>query len=554
MSASVTPDPLWWQSGVVYQVYPRSFRDSDGDGTGDLAGVIDKLDYLSDTLGVDAIWLSPFYPSPMIDFGYDVAGFTAVDARFGDLATFDELVRRAHARDMRVIVDFVPNHSSDQHPWFVESRSSRDNPKRGWYVWADPRPDGAPPNNWLSIFGGPAWEWDATTGQYYLHSFLREQPDLNWRNHELRAAMLDVLRFWMERGVDGFRIDAVHCMMKDAALRDNPPNTEGVLLVHKPLGEFDSQLHVYDYATDDLHEVLRAMRAVLDEYSAARPRVAIGEIHVFDWPKWATYYGRELDELHLPFNFGLLAVGWQAAAVRRMVETMEMVIPPGGWPNWVLGNHDESRIASRVGAAQARVAMLLLLTLRGTPTIYYGDELGMPDVPIPPEKIQDPWGKQVAGIGAGRDPERTPMQWDDSPNAGFCPPASEPWLPLADDYTPRNVAAQMADPRSMLALTRRLLALRRASPALSLGSYRTLEGAPDDCFVFLRETGDERYLIALSFAGDERTIPLPADARASLALSTHLDRDDEPLTAAITLRAHEGCVIRLDVADVPSPA
>jgi alpha-glucosidase len=532
--------PLWWQAGVIYQVYPRSFRDSNGDGTGDLAGVIEKLDYLSETLGVDAIWLSPFYPSPMADFGYDVADYCAVDPLFGDLATFDQLLAGAHARKIRVIIDFVPNHSSAQHPWFIESRSSRDNPKRDWYVWADAKADGSPPNNWFSIFGGSAWQWDETTGQYYLHSFLVEQPDLNWHNPEVRAAMLDAMRFWLARGVDGFRLDAIHCMVKDVELRDNPPNTEGVQLIHRPQEEFDQQIHLYDYATDALHDVLREMRAVLDEFPE---RAGIGEIHVFDWPKWASYYGQQLDELHLPFNFGLLGIEWDAAEVRALVAELERVIPAGGWPNYVLGNHDEPRIASRIGPEQARVAMMLLLTLRGTPTIYNGDELGMFDVPVALDAVQDPWGRKAGTMG--RDPERSPMLWDASPHAGFTAPEATPWLPIEDGYELLNAEAQLADQTSMLTLTRRLLALRRTSPALTIGDYLEVAGAPDDCFVYERVSGADRYLIALNFTAEPRTLTLPSHPTGSVVLSTHLDRDGEELLTTFELRPHEGCVVHI---------
>ncbi|MDQ3547471.1 MAG: alpha-amylase family glycosyl hydrolase, partial [Chloroflexota bacterium] len=371
--------PLWWQSGGVYQIYPRSFRDSDGNGTGDLTGVIEKFDYLSEMLGVDAIWLSPFFPSPMADFGYDVSDYCGVDPLFGDLTTFDRLVAQAHAREMRVIIDYVPNHTSDQHPWFIESRSSRDNPKRDWYVWRDAQPDGSLPNNWQASFGGPSWTFDETTGQYYLHSFLPQQPDLDWRNPEVKEAMFDVVRFWLERGVDGFRIDVAHRIMKDPELRDNPPAPDAGLVRHKDQGDYDAQLHIHDMGHEDVHEVYRDMRTLLDEYSDEQPRIAIGEIHIFELEVWSNYYGGELDELHLPFNFGLLAVPWDAAAVREFVTELEGTIPDGAWPNYVVGNHDEPRIASRVGPERARIAMMLLLTLRGTPTLYQGDELGMQD-------------------------------------------------------------------------------------------------------------------------------------------------------------------------------
>jgi glycosidase len=400
--------PLWWQRGIIYQIYPRSFQDVNGDGTGDLAGIIRRLDYLSDTLGVDAIWLSPFYPSPMADFGYDVSNYVDVHPVFGDLPIFDRLVDEAHRRGLAVIIDFVPNHSSDQHPWFLESRSSRDNPRRDWYVWADAEPDGSPPNNWLSVFGGGAWEWDEATGQYYLHSFLKEQPDLNWRNPEVKQAMLDVLRFWLDRGVDGFRIDVAHLIMKDPELRDNPPNPNPPA-PGAPFREYDTQLHLYDKGHADVHAAFRDIRKLLDEYSVERPRMAVGEIHEFDWPVWAGYYGEKLDELHLPFNFALIFGAWTAASVRAIVDGLEAALPAGAWPDYVLGNHDVHRIATRVGPQQARLAMMLLLTLRGTPTLYYGDEIGMQDVEVPPDMVQDPFEKNVPGLGLGRDPERTPM-------------------------------------------------------------------------------------------------------------------------------------------------
>lgn len=547
-SRTAQPTAPWWQHGVVYQIYPRSFRDASGDGVGDLAGVIEKLDYLSETLGVDAIWLSPFYPSPMADFGYDVSDYCDVDPLFGDLATFDALVAAAHRRGLRVIVDFVPNHTSDQHPWFQAARASRESPYRDWYVWRDPKPDGAPPNNWLAAFGGSAWEWDRATGQYYLHSFLKEQPDLNWRNPAVEAAMLDVLRFWLDRGVDGFRLDAVRRIMKDSELRDNPPNPGSRSEIHKARGAYDSQRHVHDMAHPDIHPVFRRLRQLLDAYERAdgRPRVAIGEIHDFDWPSLCRYYGENLDELHLPFNFGLLGVAWDAGAVRALVDAYEAALPPGAWPNYVLGNHDESRVATRLGSpAQARLALLLLLTLRGTPTLYYGDELGMQDVPIPPEQAQDPWGKNVPSLGLGRDPARTPMPWDQTPNAGFCPPGVTPWLPLGDAADEVNVTAELADPRSMLALTRRLLALRRASPALSVGRYRPLDGAdvPRDCFVYLREAGAERVLVALNFADQERLLQLPDSG--VVVVSTDPDREAPASDRPLRLRAAEGCMVRL---------
>jgi alpha-glucosidase len=546
---TANPGYLWWQTGVIYQIYPRSFKDTTGNGVGDLAGIIEELDYLSETLGVDAIWLSPFYPSPMADFGYDISDYTDVAPLFGDLATFDELVAGAHRRGLKIIVDFVPNHTSDQHPWFIESRASRDDPKRDWYIWADPKPDSlgppgsSPPNNWLAVFGGLAWEWDVATGQYYLHSFLKEQPDLNWRNPAVKAAMFDVVRFWLERGVDGFRIDVAHYIMKDPELRDNPPNPGSERSIHRPLGNYDSQLHLYDKGHPDGHIVFRELRQLLDAYGVEQPRMTIGEIHIFDWQKWASYYGQHLDELHMPFNFALLGVEWQAQAVRQAVDSLEAALPPGAWPNYVLGNHDESRIASRYGRPQARLAAMLLLTLRGTPTLYYGDEIGMTDVPIPPEQQQDPWGLRVPGLG--RDPCRTPMQWNSTANAGFSSPGECLWLPLADDYREVNVERQLAEPTSILNLYRRLLAYRRGTPALQWGNYQPIDSVPETCYAFLRQAGDRRVLVVLNFSDQEQRMALPALDVGTILISTHLDCEEPVNLAELVLRGNEGVIVEL---------
>jgi len=533
---------LWWQRGVIYQVYPRSFKDSKGDGIGDLQGILAQLDYLS-WLGVDAIWISPFYPSPMADFGYDVSNYTNVDPIFGDLATFDELLQQAHRRNLKVIIDFVINHTSDQHPWFLASRSSRNAPMRNWYVWADAKPDGSPPNNWISLFGGSAWEWDPATEQYYLHSFDKKQPDLNWRNPQVKAAMFDVVRFWLERGVDGFRIDAAHIIMKDPQLRDNPPNTSGARIMHKSMGEYDSQLHLYDKGHPDTHAIYRKFRQLLDSYSREQPRIAIGEMHILNLEEWISYYGANLDEMQMPFNFGLLLADWRATAIRQSVDVYEATLLPGAWPNYVLGNHDEPRIASRIGSSQARIAMMLLLTLRGTPTLYYGDEIGMHDADIPPERVQDPLAKGIPDIG--RDPVRTPMQWDSSQNAGFCPPTVEPWLLIPGDYQQLNVAVERDDPHSMLSLTRTLIEMRRTTAALNAGSYHPIENLPNDCFVYLRELADQRRLIALNFSSDEQVLSLPEMGSGRIVISTYLDREEQVDLAAFRLRANEGCIMEL---------
>ena len=539
MKRTPIPTHEWWKTSVVYQIYPRSFQDTTGNGVGDLDGVTQRLDYLSDVLGVDAIWLSPFYPSPMADFGYDVSNYVDVDPLFGDLAAFDRLVEEAHRRGLKVIVDFVPNHSSDQHAWFLESRSSRDNPKRDWYVWRDAKPDGSRPNNWLSIFGGPAWEWDEATGQYYLHSFLKEQPDLNWRNPAVQEAMLDAMRFWLERGIDGYRIDVAHFLMKDPLERDNPPNESGAQYSHKPMGDYDSQIHLYDHGHEDIHEVYREMRRLLDAYSETQPRYAIGEIHEFDWPTWASYYGENLDELHMPFNFATLKADWSAEGIREIVDNLEAVLPAGAWPNYVLSNHDEPRLATRYGPEEARLAVMLLLTLRGTPTLYYGDELGMQDPVIPEAFAQDPWGISVPGLS--RDGCRTPMQWDATPNAGFSN-AESTWLPVHDNFKRVNVAVQRESPASMLALYQGLLAFRKTSPALQVGDYHPMNEGPPACFLYKRETSEEKLLIGLNFSSERQQYSL--NEVGTLILSTVHDRRQDTIEDLV-LEPNEGVIIRL---------
>jgi alpha-glucosidase len=488
----------WWQRGVVYQIYPRSFSDSDGDGTGDLRGILQRLDYCA-SLGVDALWLSPIFPSPMADFGYDISDYTNIAPVFGTLALFDELVAEVKKRSLKLILDFVPNHTSDQHPWFQQARRSRTAATRDWYLWHDPAAGGGPPNNWLSNFGGSAWEFDELTGQYYYHAFLPEQPDLNWRNPSVRAAMHDVLRFWMRRGVDGFRVDVLWHLIKDDRWRDNPPNPD-----YQPgQNPHHSQIPLYTADQPEVQEVVAGLRRVTDEFA---DRVLIGEIYL-PVERLIAYYGVNLEGVQLPFNFQLLQVPWNARAIARLIDEYEAKLPPGGWPNWVLGNHDRPRIASRVGIDQARVAAMLLLTLRGTPTMYYADELGMSDVPIPADRVQDPFEKNVPGLGLGRDPCRTPMQWNSHDNAGFS--AVHPWLPVSDDYSVVNVQSEDDDPRSILTLYRRLLSLRRAHRALSVGKYAPVATA-GHLLAYVREEPPERFFIALNFGEDPYELSLDA--------------------------------------------
>lgn len=521
----------WWRTGTIYHVYPCSFQDTNGDGVGDLDGVRRRLDYLV-WLGVDAIWLSPFYPSPMRDCGYDVADYCAVDPLFGSLSAFDTLVAQAHARKLKVLLDFVPNHTSDAHPWFQASRRSRNDSKRDWYIWRDAAPDGGPPNNWVSHFGGAAWTWDAPTSQFYYHAFLREQPDLNWRNPQVRAAMYDVMRFWLRRGVDGFRIDVVSHLIKDAAFRDNPPNPAwtgvGPDIVRL------TQTHSADQP--EVQEIVAEMRQVVDEFD---DRVLIGEVYL-PLERLVAYYGERLKGLHFPFNFQLLDAVWTAKDIGELVARYEAALPNGAWPNWVLSNHDRPRVAARIGAAQARVAIMLLLTLRGTPTFYYGDEIGIGHVDIPPERVQDSWAKREQAPGVGRDPSRTPMQWDATAFAGFS--THEPWLPLTPDHQTRNVVMMSDDRQSILNLTRRLLHYRRKRKAIQVGAWRELSRG-ESVLAYERIEGDDRVVVALNFSDAPRCWECPMTAGARIAVSTSGRREGEIVGSVIELSGNEGVVI-----------
>ncbi len=529
----------WWQTGIIYQIYPRSFQDSNNDGIGDLPGIIERLDYVQ-SLGVEAIWLSPIYPSPMADFGYDVADYCNIHPMFGNLADFDRLLSEVHRRGLKLILDLVPNHTSWQHPWFVESRRSRDSYRRDWYIWADPAPNGGPPNNWLSFFGGPAWTFDETTGQYYLHQFAKEQPELNYRNPGVLAAMLHNMRFWLNRGVDGFRVDVIWLMVKDDLLRDEPrnPNWDGVT-------PHNSLLHIYTQNMPGVHDIIRQMRAILNDYN---DRMMVGEIYLPN-KELAEYYGQNNDECHLPFNFQLIHLPWQAPVVRQAIIAYEAALPASGWPNWVLGNHDQHRLATRVGPAQARVATMLLLTLRGTPTCYYGDEIGMENVPIPPEFVQDPPAliqPEIAHI-VGRDPERTPMQWEAGPNAGFAAAGVQPWLPLAADVATRNVAAQSQEPTSALNFFRALTGLRRDQPALHSGDFAVVETGAGDVLAYTRSaSAAARYLVALNFAAETHQLNLShVAANAQIAVATDMQRHGQVDLSSLQLGPNEGLLLQL---------
>lgn len=534
MAQDHTPQHPWSRQTVLYHIYPRSFQDSDGDGIGDLRGIIDRLDYLNDgseeSLGIDAIWLSPVYPSPMADFGYDVADYQDIDPVFGDMAVFDRLLSEAHTRGIKVMLDYVPNHTSLEHPWFQQSRSSRDNPKRDWYIWQPPRSDGSPPNNWLSIFGGPAWTWDETTGEYYLHTFLSQQPDLNWRHPEVRKHMWDVLRFWLDRGVDGFRTDAVYHLIKDDQFRDDPSNPDYDPERDDP---YDSLLHTYSRGQEGVSDVLSGICAVVGEYENT---YLISEAYV-DIPQMLElYHACSEHHIHAPFNFNLIGREWSAAAYRDFIDHFDASLHDEGWPNYVLGNHDRPRLASRLGEERAKLLGMMQLTLRGMPVIYYGEEIGMQNGDIPREHQLDPRGHHRPG--AGRDPERTPMQWDDTAHAGFT--TGTPWLPVGDNYRERNVSVEHTDPGSCLDMYRRLIHYRRDSPALLTGRYQSLDCENDAIFTYQRICDNEVLQVALNFSDQPQTLSVD---RATLVCSTHAE-PHAPLEGSVSLQPYEGQVLQ----------
>jgi alpha-glucosidase len=526
----------WWQTGILYQIYPRSFQDSNNDGIGDLKGIIRRLDYLK-WLGVKGVWLSPVYPSPMADFGYDISDYSNIDQVYGTLDDFDELVREIHERDMKIIMDFVPNHTSNLHPWFLESKSSRENPKRDWYLWYDALPGGSPPNNWLSVFGGSAWEWDEPTGQFYYHAFLKEQPDLNWRNPEVRSAMYDVMRFWLHKGIDGFRIDVIWHLIKDKQLRDNPKNP----YYEEHMSTYDQLLPVYSTDQPEVHEIVQEMRIVHDEYS---DRAMIGEIYL-PIQRLVTYYGSAGKGAHLPFNFTLISLPWDALKISMSIDEYESSLPENAWPNWVIGNHDQPRITSRVGINQSKIAAILLLTLRGTPTMYYGDELGMWDVPIPQNEVRDPQGLNMPEKNLSRDPSRTPMQWDNSLNAGFT--NGLPWLRLDRKYHRINVESEKNDPYSMLSFYRKLIDLRQGEECLSTGDYVPLY-SDKQMIAYFRKIKDETcFLIVLNLSHRPcylKTTKIQIIGTVVLATSPELEGTD--IKEDINLGGDEAIIVRLE--------
>ena len=519
-------EPRWWQRGVFYQIYPRSFRDSNGDGIGDIRGIIERLDYLS-WLGIDGIWLNPVTQSPNADWGYDVSDYVSVHPDLGTLDDVDELVEEAGKLGIKVLLDFVPNHTSTEHEWFKDARSSRDSAHRDWYVWADPKPDGSPPNNWLSVFGGEAWEYDNASGQYYLHNFLDSQADLNWWNEEVREAMDEVLKFWYRRGVAGFRIDVVHGIVKDKELRDNLPASATDHERVRALG----QAPTYSMNQPEVHDVIRRWRKISD--SCDPPRILVGETFLFDLVEVAKYYGRG-DELHMAFNFPFVFSPFKAKPLREVVELTESLLEPFAWPVWTGSNHDVLRFATRWchrDDRKKRLALLMLMTLRGTPFLYYGDEIGLPNTALSPADVKDPVGRRSWTNDLGRDPGRTPMHWNDRPGAGFTDPGITPWLPFGDLTI--NVEDQRDDDRSLLSFVRSLITFRKSSADLTRGNYESLTSS-DGVWVFRRS----QSVVALNFSDDSVAV----DISGAVEFAT------DPAIAAGTdvreLRPWQGVVVR----------
>ena len=501
----------WWRGAVIYQIYPRSFMDSNGDGIGDLPGITARLDHVA-SLGADAIWVSPFFRSPMKDFGYDVADYRAVDPMFGTLADFDALLGRAHALKLKVIIDQVLSHTSDQHAWFIASRDSRENDKADWYVWADPKPDGTPPNNWLSVFGGSAWQWDSRRRQYYLHSFLAEQPDLNFHCQALQEALLDEVRFWCERGVDGFRFDACNHQFHDAQLRDNPPADGGAVSTVRADNPYAMQQHLHDKSQPENLLFLERLRQLLDRYGA----VGLGEVGDENAPPVMARYTEHGKRLHLAYSFSLLTGEHSAEHLRSQVRALDDALATtGGWACWAVSNHDVPRVASRWnGGALAdnrrdKMWLALLLSLRGSASIYQGEELGLPEAEVPFERLQDPYGLAFWPEFKGRDGARTPMPWQaEAGNGGFSAGTAEPWLPVSARHLPLAVDRQALDPQSMLNFSRSLLQWRRRQPLLREGSMRFL-AAPEPFLCLERRLGEAALQAIFNLSGSTAQLRLP---------------------------------------------
>jgi len=490
---STTDNPNWWREAIIYQVYPRSFQDSNGDGVGDLNGVTERLDYIA-SLGVDIVWLSPFFTSPMADFGYDIADYCDVDPLFGNLADFDRLIAKAHSLGLKIMIDQVMSHTAETHPWFVESRSNRDNPKSDWYVWADPLPDGNPPNNWLSVFGGSAWQWDTRRKQYYMHNFLVSQPQLNFHNPLVQQAHLDAQRFWLARGVDGVRMDACVFHFHDRQLRSNPPALVRDTSTVTDVNPYGMQAHIYDKTQPENVAFMERLRVQLNEFGA----ISIGEISSDDALAQMNEYMAGGNKLHMAYSFNFLTPVFTAAHIRAQVEDFENRVQEG-WASWSVGNHDAIRVMTRWGGpdakpAFAKLVLAMQLSLKGTPCLYQGDELALHEADVPFELLQDPYGKTFWPEFKGRDGCRTPMPWQaEAPNAGFS--SGQPWLPVEAAHAAAAVDVQDRDPDSMLNFQRRFIALRRTLPQLTRGEIAFFD-APEPVLALRRDLDGEVSVLA----------------------------------------------------------
>ena len=543
--AAPSTDLLWWQSGIIYQCYPRSFQDSNGSGNGDLNGIRSRLDYFEE-IGIRAVWLNPIYPSPHMDNGYDIKNYTDIDSMYGNLSVFKSLLEDMHERGLKLILDFVPNHSSEDHPWFKESRSSRDSPKRDWYIWADGGKGEGPPNNWISVFGGSAWTYDNLTDQYYLHQYGSFQPDLNYTNSEVQEAMKDVLKFWLDLGVDGFRVDAVSHLLEDAKLRNetrNPAFTGKCTTNISSPDCYHSLIHNLTTNYDGVHEVVRSWRLFLDSYSTpGNERFMVGE--VYDTLNGVvSYYGKDNDEFNFPFNFILLKnTNWTGSHVSELVGEWLDRVPEGAWSNWVLGTHDNPRIASRAGVNLARALNMLLLTLPGTPTTYYGEEILMTD-----------YYDAIDISDEERDKERTPMQWDTTCNAGFTSPTSKPWLPIPTNHTTYNVQVETSDPHSSLSLYKKLTEIRSNYSALQSSGYRHIHNCSDahdstDVYSYLRSdpASNEELLVVINFSPEEKVVDIGGCGlfeNPFILLSSNLNRTGGIDLSGVELRGGEALII-----------
>lgn len=495
---------LWYKNLILYQIYPRSFKDSNGDGIGDILGIVEKLDYLAgneNSLGINAIWLSPIYDSPMADFGYDISDYYSIHPVFGTMSDFDVLIRAAHLKNIKVFMDFIPTHTSDQNKWFLESKSSVNSTKRDWYIWADQTSDGSLPNNWQSVFGGSAWELDKNTGQYYLHTFLKEQPDLNWRNPEVVSEMLNVLRFWIEKGVDGFRTDSLPHVFKDPNLRDEPINHD----YQEGQWSWMKLKHIHTTNLPEMADLFKYFNELFDSFPDRQLYMVTEDF--FAGPKELRWYYEHINtDKFAPLNLSLPRIEWSAEKVKNFVDEYEQALGDDYWPNYCLGNHDNPRLSKRYGTQNVRTAAMLLLSLRGLPVLYYGDEIGMQNVEIPEDQVQDPFEIKDPGKGAGRDPERTPMQWDNSVNSGFS--IGKPWLPIAEDYKERNVMRQISDQTSILELYKRLIRLRLEHNSLLQGKYIPSALSNRNIFAYYRRSDDEIILVLLNFTDKNETVVL----------------------------------------------